>query len=919
MEVDDNLLDVEEEAKYPRNSLAKRGRIIFVRISSVQLDFSQTSPKRKSKRIKESCMADLILCNDVFIVLKDEKKKRFSFCKRSRLKKQQHVERVDMLDINSTAYEFINDKLHLHPKQKVIVLNQTGSSGSGQFIEPKYSFILIEEQLKSLRKALNKKNESTQKKKQVKTFPECPSKETSAAEMKENKAINKSLDTSYVQSKPAMSLLEKNKRVLTRVDSSLAVEKSVGEIFKQMIACYSRKTSKVRRESSLEEEQVENKNNGYLLCLRVLEEILKTEKDYVSDLENIVKYFVLPLKITLTNNGLSPKKSPKRKNEKFLSNDDFDIIFSFVQQIMEVNSELLNSLNQSIIELNSNSPSIEKLTEVFLNEFTRVVPFLKMYSEYCHRYKNGLLRLQTLRETRINFDKFMKEQEQKSNSSLQHLLIKPVQRVCKYPLLFKELVKHMQETLKIRSLAHNQTDLVFESVVLQLTKTSAEIDAIAKNVNDKVLLKENLDLVLDTYRELGGIRLDEDEKKITNLSKAQKLYQDQIGLIPHPTRRYISRTEVLLREIAGKNSRQRAKAVIYVFNNLLVIGKLQSSSLFGLVNSPPRNYAQGNEEQPSPLSRPRRNTITSKNSNLTNAGQRSRIRMIHTFDFNNQTVRVKVPIALCKDDAGRCMFEVSISYSVGKDPRLEKFEFWCKDEDSKDHLAIEILDAVRECNKIKEEREHIRSDNLKTSDDKTNQTRLTSRNFDLRAKRKAQLKRTTTLLSQTSSSGASFSTSTLEHSVRNFFDEFKNSSNRLNDSLNLKELETKYSKQDNNKSFNGSITSTDSGGLFQRYINISLQRGELGFRLENRPFEVHSKKKGKVKRNSSSFANGVAVHVAELKSGGQAERMGLRIGDRLVSIQDVILSKETSSRAVAESLKKMEYPLPLCFERIVTS
>ncbi|KAJ3086942.1 Myosin 10A, isoform D [Quaeritorhiza haematococci] len=70
--------------------------------------------------------------------------------------------------------------------------------------------------------------------------------------------------------------------------------------------------------------------------------------------------------------------------------------------------------------------------------------FLKIYTMYCSNYPNAILKLQSVRQ-KNQLAKFLDSCAQSPecrNLNLANFLIKPVQRICKYPLLIKEILKH---------------------------------------------------------------------------------------------------------------------------------------------------------------------------------------------------------------------------------------------------------------------------------------------------------------------------------------------------------------------------------------------------------------------------------------------------------------------------------------------
>ena len=78
--------------------------------------------------------------------------------------------------------------------------------------------------------------------------------------------------------------------------------------------------------------------------------------------------------------------------------------------------------------------------ERMLPAFMKLLPFFKMYSTYCAGYPNMS---GALAEARAN--RAAEAIISKAHTPLEQLLFRPVQRMCVYPLLFKEALKYAEE------------------------------------------------------------------------------------------------------------------------------------------------------------------------------------------------------------------------------------------------------------------------------------------------------------------------------------------------------------------------------------------------------------------------------------------------------------------------------------------
>ena len=83
--------------------------------------------------------------------------------------------------------------------------------------------------------------------------------------------------------------------------------------------------------------------------------------------------------------------------------------------------------------------------EAVTSAFTSVAPFFKLYSTYCQSYEGALQALQEALQRDPAFARFCMAAQQSPRCRglpLEAYLIKPIQRICKYPLFFAEMKKH---------------------------------------------------------------------------------------------------------------------------------------------------------------------------------------------------------------------------------------------------------------------------------------------------------------------------------------------------------------------------------------------------------------------------------------------------------------------------------------------
>ncbi|XP_048464737.1 dynamin-binding protein isoform X2 [Rhincodon typus] len=151
---------------------------------------------------------------------------------------------------------------------------------------------------------------------------------------------------------------------------------------------------------------------------KVIEELLQTEADYIKDLEMCVDKVLIPLQ------------------NKQLQQVDCEALFGNIQTVIEVSKRLLMELE--------GTDSIGHVFLSFRNELE------DMYNVYCQNHEEAIALLEIYEKD--------KEIQGHMNACLDHLrgktnyinlgsfLIKPVQRVMRYPLLLMELLNTTPET-----------------------------------------------------------------------------------------------------------------------------------------------------------------------------------------------------------------------------------------------------------------------------------------------------------------------------------------------------------------------------------------------------------------------------------------------------------------------------------------
>jgi hypothetical protein len=250
------------------------------------------------------------------------------------------------------------------------------------------------------------------------------------------------------------------------------------------------------------------------------------------DLRFLVRSFVHPL-----------------RDVNLLPSDDMSAIFCNVEQLLELHEGLVAEIAAACgggggggggggqpLPLQQTADVLRRIADAF----ARRMAFFKLYSMYCSNFVFSSSRLSCVRETLPAVQQLLTEVEGQYQTTALGLMIRPVQRVCQYPLLFREVLKHLQND--------DPGAADFARMVGQMEET-------IETVNEKVRAQEN------------GLRM-------RGILTAELQGAGLADLIS-PSRALVHEAIVRLRAEGSLRPEWRAKREykIYVFSDLLLIAR----------------------------------------------------------------------------------------------------------------------------------------------------------------------------------------------------------------------------------------------------------------------------------------------------------------------------------------------------------
>ncbi|XP_030905628.2 rho guanine nucleotide exchange factor TIAM2 isoform X2 [Melopsittacus undulatus] len=239
---------------------------------------------------------------------------------------------------------------------------------------------------------------------------------------------------------------------------------------------------------------------------KVIQELMDTEKSYVKDLSCLFELYLEPL-----------------QNETFLTQDEMESLFGSLPEMLNFQKVFLETLEEGLSSSSDfntlETPSqFRKLLFSLGGSFLYYADHFKLYSGFCANH----IKVQKVLErakTDSAFKAFLdaRNPTKQHSSTLESYLIKPVQRVLKYPLLLKELV----------SLTDNESEEHYH-----LTEALKAMEKVASHINEMQKIYEDYGTVFDQLvADQSGT-----EKEVTELSMGELLMHSTVSwLNPFPS------------------------------------------------------------------------------------------------------------------------------------------------------------------------------------------------------------------------------------------------------------------------------------------------------------------------------------------------------------------------------------------------
>ncbi|XP_065353500.1 protein still life, isoform SIF type 1 isoform X3 [Cloeon dipterum] len=205
---------------------------------------------------------------------------------------------------------------------------------------------------------------------------------------------------------------------------------------------------------------------------KVILELIDTERTYVKHLNSLLENYLEPL-----------------KRETFLSNAEINALFGNIQEIVAFQRQFLQNLDEAL----EMEPEFHKLEHPgqFKNvlfsigsAFLYYVNHFKLYSSFCASHSKAQKVLHPIDEGNQALQEFLaaRNPRQQHSSTLESYLIKPIQRILKYPLLLQQF----------RNLTSPQSD-----EHQHLVEALKGMEKVAEHINEMQRIHEEYGAIFD--------------------------------------------------------------------------------------------------------------------------------------------------------------------------------------------------------------------------------------------------------------------------------------------------------------------------------------------------------------------------------------------------------------------------------------
>ncbi|XP_036744495.2 rho guanine nucleotide exchange factor 17 [Manis pentadactyla] len=251
--------------------------------------------------------------------------------------------------------------------------------------------------------------------------------------------------------------------------------------------------------------------------------LLDTEQSYVESLRTLMQGYMQPLK--------------QPENSLLCDPSLVDEIFDQIPELLEHHEQFLEQVRHCVQTWHAQ----QKVGDLLVQSFSKDV-LVNIYSAYIDNFLNAKDAVRVAKEARPAFLKFLEQsmRENKEKQALSDLMIKPVQRIPRYELLVKDLLKHTPED-------HPDHPLLLDA--------QRNIKQVAERINK-------------------GVRSAEEAERRARVLQEIEAHIEGMEDLQAPLRRFLRQEMVIeVKAVGGKKDRS-----LFLFTDLIVCTTLKRKS-----------------------------------------------------------------------------------------------------------------------------------------------------------------------------------------------------------------------------------------------------------------------------------------------------------------------------------------------------
>ncbi|XP_076969758.1 rho guanine nucleotide exchange factor 17 [Tamandua tetradactyla] len=251
--------------------------------------------------------------------------------------------------------------------------------------------------------------------------------------------------------------------------------------------------------------------------------LLDTEQSYVESLRTLMQGYMQPLK--------------QPENSLLCDPSLVDEIFDQIPELLEHHEQFLEQVRHCVQTWHAQ----QKVGDLLIQSFSKDV-LVNIYSAYIDNFLNAKDAVRVAKEARPAFLKFLEQsmRENKEKQALSDLMIKPVQRIPRYELLVKDLLKHTPED-------HPDYPLLLDA--------QRNIKQVAERINK-------------------GVRSAEEAERHARVLQEIEAHIEGMEDLQAPLRRFLRQEMVIeVKAVGGKKDRS-----LFLFTDLIVCTTLKRKS-----------------------------------------------------------------------------------------------------------------------------------------------------------------------------------------------------------------------------------------------------------------------------------------------------------------------------------------------------